>query len=54
MCITILMAEKAAPERYATSLLYLRPTVEIDQGAIVDNKRLGRTLVYQSGAEQAG
>ncbi len=30
-------------ERYATSLLYLRPTVEIGHGMIVDNKRLGRT-----------
>ncbi len=47
--------ERAAPERYATSLLYLRPTVEIDQGAIVDNKRLSRTLEFISLVqEQAG
>jgi hypothetical protein len=40
--------KRAAPERYATSYSTYDRLSEIDQGAIVDNKRLGRTLEFIS------
>lgn len=42
------VAEKARTERYLA--LFLPRAAEIGQGAIIDNKRLSRTLEHQSGA----